>query len=82
MREISGIEEKKNTYADFTQNILTEWIDDNPEYEDKINFSDRGNFYVDGSQNGLGTANVRSFINSIGTAQNMLNWDVRLAMCS
>lgn len=71
MREISGIEEKKNTYADFTQNILTEWIDDNPEYEDKINFSDRGNFYVDGSQNGLGTANVRSFINSIGTAQNI-----------
>ena len=53
MREISGIEEKKNTYADFTQNILTEWIDENPEYEDKINFSDRGNFYVDGSQNGL-----------------------------
>lgn len=71
MREISGIEEKKNTYADFTQNILTEWIDENPEYEDKINFSDRGNFYVDGSQNGLGTANVRSFINSIGTAQNI-----------
>ena len=35
MREISGIEEKKNTYADFTQNILTEWIDENPEYEDK-----------------------------------------------
>ena len=71
MREISGIEEKKNTYADFTQNILTEWIDENPEYEDKINFSDRGNFYVDGSQNGLGTVNVRSFINSIGTAQNI-----------
>lgn len=71
MREISGIEEKKNTYADFTQNILTEWIDENSEYEDKINFSDRGNFYVDGSQNGLGTANVRNFINSIGTARNI-----------
>lgn len=71
MREISGIQEKKDTYADFTQNILTEWIDDNPEYEDKINFSDRGNFYVEGSQNGLGTANVRNFINTIGTARNI-----------
>lgn len=71
MREISGIEEKKHTYADFTQEILTEWIDDNPEYEDKVNFSDRGNFFVDGSQNGLGTANVRSFINTIGTSQNI-----------
>ena len=27
MREISGIEEKKHTYADFTQEILTEWIE-------------------------------------------------------
>ncbi len=71
MREISGIEEKKHTYADFTQEILTEWIDNNPEYEDKVNFSDRGNFYVDGSQNGLGTANVRNFINTIGTSQNI-----------
>lgn len=71
MREISGIEEKKHTYADFTQEILTEWIDDNPEYEDKINFSDRGNFFVDGSQNGLGTANVRNFIDTIGTSQNI-----------
>ena len=71
MREISGIEEKKHTYADFTQEILTEWIDNNLEYEDKVNFSDRGNFYVDGSQNGLGTANVRNFINTIGTSQNI-----------
>lgn len=71
MREISGIEEKKHTYADFTQEILTEWIDDNPEYEDKVNFSDRGNFYVNGSQNGLGTANVRSFIDTIGTSKNI-----------
>lgn len=71
IREISGIEEKKHTYADFTQEILTEWIDNNPEYEDKVNFSDRGNFFVDGSQNGLGTANVRNFINTIGTSQNI-----------
>lgn len=70
MREIAPIIEKKNTYADFTQNILTEWIDANPEYEDKVNFSDRGNFYVDGSQMGLGTANVRSFIDTLGKASN------------
>lgn len=70
MREIAPIVEKKNTYSDFTQNILTEWIDENPECEDKINFSDRGNFYVDGSQIGLGTANVRNFINSLGKSSN------------
>jgi DNA topoisomerase VI subunit A len=70
MRELSGIEEKKNTYNDFTQEILTEWIDENPEFEEKVNFSDRGNFYVGGSQNGLGTANVRNFINTIGTSKN------------
>lgn len=70
MREIAPITEKKNTYTDFTQNILTEWIDANPEYEDKVNFSDRGNFYVDGSQMGLGTANVRSFIDTLGRASN------------
>lgn len=70
MREIAPITEKKNTYTDFTQNILTEWIDANPEYEDKVNFSDRGNFYVDGSQMGLGTANVRSFIDTLGRSSN------------
>ena len=70
MREIAPITEKKNTYNDFTQNILTEWIDANPECEDKVNFSDRGNFYVDGSQMGLGTANVRGFINTLGRASN------------
>lgn len=70
MREIAPIIEKKNTYSDFTQNILTEWIDANPECEDKVNFSDRGNFYIDGSQMGLGTANVRNFINTLGRASN------------
>lgn len=70
LREIAPIDEKKNTYTDFTQKILTEWIDENPEYEDKVNFSDRGNFYVDGKQMGLGTANVRSFINTMGMASN------------
>ena len=70
LREIAPIIETKNTYSDFTQEILTEWIDSNPECEDKVNFSDRGNFYVDDSQKGLGTANVRSFINTLGTASN------------
>lgn len=70
MREIAPIEEKKNTYNDFTQNILTEWIDANPACEDKVNFSDRGNFYVGGSQMGLGTANVRTFVNNLGNASN------------
>ena len=70
IREIAPIVETKNTYGEFTQKILSEWIDANPEYEDKVNFSDRGNFYVDGIQMGLGTANVRSFINRLGKASN------------
>ncbi len=70
IREIAPIVETKNTYGEFTQKILSEWIDANPEYEDKVNFSDRGNFYVDGMQMGLGTANVRSFINRLGKASN------------
>lgn len=70
MREIAPIIETKNTYGDFVQEILSEWIDANPEHEDKVNFSDRGNFYVDGMQMGLGTANVRSFINRLGKASN------------
>ena len=73
LREIAPIIETKNTYSDFTQEILTEWIDANPECEDKINFSDRGNFYVNGSQIGLGTANVRSFVNTLGMADNTFN---------
>lgn len=73
LREIAPIVESKNTYNDFTQEILTEWIDANPECEDKINFSDRGNFYVNGSQIGLGTANVRNFVNTLGTADNTFN---------
>lgn len=70
LREIAPLIESKRTYSDFTQNIITEWIDANPEFEDKVNFSDRGNFYVDGSQIGLGTANVRGFINTLGKASN------------
>lgn len=73
LREIAPIVETKNTYSDFTQEILTEWIDTNPDCEDKINFSDRGNFYVNGSQIGLGTANVRNFVNTLGTADNTFN---------
>lgn len=70
LREIAPFEETKHTYADFTQEILTEWIEDNSQYEDKINFSDRGNFYVNGMQKGLGTANVRKFVDRLGTASN------------
>lgn len=73
LREIAPIIESKNTYSDFTQNILTEWLDEHPEYEDKVNFSDRGNFYVNGMQIGLGTANVRNFVNELGTASNTFN---------
>lgn len=70
LREIAPLVESKTTYSDFSQKIVSEWIDANPEFEDKVNFSDRGNFYVDGSQVGLGTANVRGFINSLGRASN------------
>ena len=68
LREISSIIETKNTYADFTQTILTEWLESYPQYEGLVNFSERGNFYVDGRQQGLGSANVRNFISSIGSA--------------
>lgn len=62
--------ETDNTYYQFTQNWLTSWIEQNEEYEDKVNFSDRGNYYINGSQTGLGTANVRGFINTSDDAVN------------
>jgi len=68
LRELSVREdtgwEGRSTYSDFTQNWLTVWLDENEEYESKVNFSERGNFYVDGSQTGLGTASVRTFIDA------------------
>jgi len=70
LRELSGLEETANTYSDFTQNILTEWLEENPEAEEKVYFAERGNFYIGSDQNGLGTGAVRSVINSDGNAQN------------
>lgn len=70
IRELSGITETPSTYSDFTQNILTTWLNDHPEYESKVNFSDRGNFYVGEMQRGLGTANVRTFIDGLNCKNN------------
>ncbi len=68
IREISGAPDE--AYTAFTQTVLTEWINNHPEYEDKINFANRGVFYIGDKQDGLGTANVRNFINNIGKAPN------------
>ncbi len=64
LRELIGDKdwETDSTYASFTQDWVTRWIDDHPEYEDKINFSDRGSFIVDGYSRGIGSVNVREFI--------------------
>ena len=71
LRELAGRDrfdwEGKSTYDRFTQEWLTEWLDENDQYESKVNFSERGNFYVDGSQVGLGSANVRTFIDGINS---------------
>ena len=71
IREISGAPDE--AYTAFTQTVLTEWINNHPEYEDKINFANRGVFYIGDKQDGLGTANVRNFINNIGKAPNTFN---------
>ena len=71
IREISGAPDE--AYTAFTQTVLTEWINHHPEYEDKINFANRGVFYIGDKQDGLGTANVRNFINNIGKAPNTFN---------
>lgn len=70
MRELSGIAEKSSTYQEFTQTIMTEWLSENPDKEHKVNFSDRGNYYIGKRQNGLGTGTVRELINSAGTEPN------------
>lgn len=66
LRELAGRDdpnwETKSTYAEFTQNWLTSWLDDHDEWENKVNFSERGNFYIDGTQIGLGSAPVRNFV--------------------
>ena len=71
IREISNAPDE--AYTSFTQTVLTEWINKHPEYEDKINFANRGVFYIGEKQDGLGTANVRNFINNIDKASNTFN---------
>lgn len=71
IREISGAPDE--AYTAFTQTVLTEWINNHPECEDKINFANRGVFYIGDKQDGLGTANVRNFINNISKASNTFN---------
>lgn len=66
IRELSNISDE--AYSSFTQIVLTEWINNHPQYEDKINFANRGVFYIGNKQDGLGTANVRNFINNLGTS--------------
>lgn len=79
LRELVGREqldwETDNTYRRFTQDWLTEWIENNDEFESKVNFSERGNFYVDGSQTGLGSANVRIFLDNIGSKSDTFTLD-------
>jgi len=75
LRELIGRAEweKESTYNSFTQKWLTEWLDEHEEYESKVNFSDRGNFYIEGSQEGLGTANVRRFIDNANSRTDKFN---------
>ena len=75
IREISGAPDE--AYTAFTQTVLTEWINNHPEYEDKINFANRGVFYIGDKQDGLGTANVRNFINNISKASNTM-WSINM----
>lgn len=71
IRELSSAPDE--AYTAFTQTVLTEWINSHPEYEDKINFANRGVFYIGDRQDGLGTANVRKFVNNIDKASNTFN---------
>ena len=70
LRELSGIEDSDTTYRDFTQTVLTEWLEANPEQEEKVYFSERGNFYIGSEQAGLGTGAVKRAITADGGAVN------------
>ena len=70
LREISGLEESDSTYSDFTQEVLTKWLDDNPDAQEQIYFAERGNFYIGSEQAGLGTGAVKRAINADGGAVN------------
>jgi hypothetical protein len=56
---------------------LTEWIEDHPELESRIHFSDRGTFIIDGEAKGIGTANVDSFLADEKSRSNCLTLDAR-----
>ena len=73
LRELSGIKDSDTAYNDFTQNIVTEWLEANPDADAKVYFSDRGNFYIGSSQYGLGTGAVKAVIDSDGTAPNLFD---------
>jgi hypothetical protein len=72
--------ETQNTYSDFTQNWLTQWLDDHPEYESKVHFSDRGVFVVDGKSVGLGSANVQEFVRNESYRQNRFMLDANITL--
>jgi len=65
--------ETKGTYKRFTQDWLTQWLNENEQYEHLVYFADRGNFYADGTQTALGTANVRQYEYSVNTKDNMFH---------
>lgn len=71
LRELAGFEEGKSTYNDFTQKVLTEWIDNNPEAAERVYFSERGNYFIGDMQAGLGTASVNVTINNDDDAKNI-----------
>lgn len=73
LRELSGVQDSDQAYKDFTQNIITEWLEANPDADAKVYFSDRGNFYIGSSQYGLGTGAVKAVIDSDGTAPNLFD---------
>jgi hypothetical protein len=82
IRELIGDDEwetPNTTYTTFTQDWLTQWLDDNPQHENRVNFSDRGTFIVDGVSKGIGSANVRNFITDNKSRTNRLTLDADIA---
>jgi hypothetical protein len=82
LRELIGSEEweTNSTYPTFTQDWLTQWLDDNSAFESKVHFSDRGTFIVDGRGNGLGSANVETFLTNNRERQNRLTIDADIGL--
>ena len=71
-----------STYNTFTQDWLTQWLDDHPEHESKVHFSDRGVFIVDKKSVGIGSANVQDFLYNERSRQNhfTLNAEIELRL--